>query len=318
MNEEKNMNEEPLSMNTFLPAMQNILNASASEEVRGAVDTLNRHLAVIPVNLVLAQSKQFVDIAEQALMDAIENNPEHMLPHTLRECQIALNDWKLLRRPVLPAPVMSPAARTILGIVSDIHSLGEYEVDRQALWSQLQALDDAEQEAASGHLSQKLSELLVEKVLPELVAQTKNVALRRQYFLWDQLAKCRKYGMEDLAVYFLQIKQKHYIRVLLPPAMGYHNDAQAYYACARTFAILYYQIPVCQRDALFRSLYKALKDEVLHGVLGGEDSGALDAVQDLYLAMRTEKLTRQLHFWEAMCYTKHALDKYIKSNEEDN
>ena len=129
---------------------------------------------------------------------------------------------------------------------------------------------------------------------------------------------CRKYGMEDLAVYFLQVKQKHYIRVLLPPAMGYHNDAQAYYTCARTFAILYYQIPVCQRDALFRSLYKALKDEVLHGVLGGEDSGALDAVQDLYLAMRTEKLTRQLHFWEAMCYTKHALDKYIKSNEEDN
>ena len=312
------MNEGPMNTNTLIPAMQIILNASDPKEVCSAVNEMNEYLAVVPVKQVLSQSGQFVDIVEQTLMDAIKNNSEHMLPHTMRECQIAFNDWKILRRPVLPAPVMSPAARTLLGIVEDTQSLSEYEIGRHAMWSQLQALDDAEQEAVSGYISQKLSELLVEKVLPELVAQTKNVALRRQYFLWDQLAKCRKYGMEDLAVYFLQIKQKHYIRVLLPPAMGYHNDAQAYYACARTFAILYYQIPVCQRDALFRSLYKALKDEVLHGVLGGEDSGALDAVQDLYLAMRTEKLTRQLHFWEAMCYTKHALDKYIKSNEEDN
>ena len=312
------MNEGPMNTNTLIPAMQIILNASDPKEVCSAVNGMNEYLAVVPVKQVLSQSGQFVDIVEQTLMDAIKNNSEHMLPHTMRECQIAFNDWKILRRPVLPAPVMSPAARTLLGIVEDTQSLSEYEIGRHAMWSQLQALDDAEQEAVSGYISQKLSELLVEKVLPELVAQTKNVALRRQYFLWDQLAKCRKYGMEDLAVYFLQIKQKHYIRVLLPPAMGYHNDAQAYYACARTFAILYYQIPVCQRDALFRSLYKALKDEVLHGVLGGEDSGALDAVQDLYLAMRTEKLTRQLHFWEAMFYTKHALDKYIKSNEEDN
>lgn len=100
--------------------------------------------------------------------------------------------------------------------------------------------------------------------------------------------------------------------------MEYHNAVKDYYGCARTLAVLYYQIPVCQRDALFRSLYKALKDEVLHGVLGGEDSGALDAVQDLYLAMRTEKLTRQMHFWEAMCYTKHALGKNTKNDKEDN
>ena len=198
------MNEEPMSMNTLIPAMQSILSASTSEAVRGAVDTLNRHLTVIPVNLVLTQSKQFVDIVEQTLMDAIENNPEHMLPHTLRECQIALNDWKLLRRPVLPAPVMSPAARTILGIVSDIHSLGEYEVERQVLWSQLQALDDAEQETVSGHLSQKLSELLIRKTVQEMSRVKGDLQLRRQYFLWDQLAKCRQYGLEDLTVYFLQ------------------------------------------------------------------------------------------------------------------
>ena len=221
------MNEGPMNTNTLIPAMQIILNASDPKEVCSAVNEMNEYLAVVPVKQVLSQSGQFVDIVEQTLMDAIKNNSEHMLPHTMRECQIAFNDWKILRRPVLPAPVMSPAARTLLGIVEDTQSLSEYEIGRHAMWSQLQALDDAEQEAVSGYISQKLSELLVEKVLPELVAQTKNVALRRQYFLWDQLAKCRKYGMEDLAVYFLQIKQKHYIRVLLPPAMGYHNDFPA-------------------------------------------------------------------------------------------
>lgn len=312
------MDEEPMNTNSLIPAMQSILNASDPKEVCGAVNKMNEYLAVVPVKQVLAQSGQFVDIVEQTLMDAIEDNQDLVLPHTKRECQTALNDWKILRRPVLPALVMTPAARTVLGIAADIHSLSEYEVDRQALWDQLQALEDEEQETVSGHLSQKLSELLICKMLPEVVRQKEDYPLLRQFRLWSQLMDCRKYGMEDLAVYFLQVKQKHYIRVLLPPAMGYHNDAQAYYTCARTFAILYYQIPVCQRDALFRSLYKALKDEVLHGVLDGEDSGALDAVQDLYLAMRTEKLTRQLHFWEAMCYTKHALDKNAKDDKEDN
>ena len=274
------MNEEPMSMNTLIPAMQSILSASTSEAVRGAVDTLNRHLAVIPVNLVLAQSKQFVDIVEQTLMDAIENNPEHMLPHTLRECQIALNDWKLLRRPVLPAPVMSPAARTILGIVSDIHSLGEYEVDRQALWSQLQALDDAEQEAASGHLSQKLSELLIRKTVQEMSRVKGDLQLRRQYFLWDQLAKCRQYGLDDLAVYFLQADRDR-VKVLLPPAMEYHNAVKDYYGCARTFAALYYQLPLCQRKELSCLLLHALEDEVMSHVLKGEANEAAEAIKTL-------------------------------------
>ena len=317
MNEEKNMNEESLSMNTFLPAMQNILNASASEEVRGAVDTLNRHLAVIPVNLVLAQSKQFVDIVEQTLMDAIENNPEHMLPHTLRECQIALNDWKLLRRPVLPAPVLSPAARAILGIVSDIHSLGEYEVDRQALWSQLQALDDEEQETVSGHLAQKLSELLIRKTVQEMSRVKGDLQLRRQYTLWDQLAKCRQYGFEDLAVYFLQ-PDRDCVKVLLPPAMDFRTDVKDYFSCARTFATLYYQIPICQRKELSRLLLHALEDEVMDHVLKGETNEGVEAVQDLYLAMRAEEHICMTHFWETVCYARHALDKNTKDIKEDN
>ena len=317
MPEEKVMNEEPMNTNTLISAMQSILNASNPEELRGAVDTLNATLMTTPVKQVLAQSGQFVDIVEHTLMGAIEGNPEHMLPHTKRECQIAFNDWKILRRPVLPAPVMSAAARTIFGIVSDIHSLSEYEVGRQALWAQLQALDDAEQEAVSGYISQKLSELLVEKVLPELVTQTKHVALNRQYDLWDQLVKCRQYGLDDLAVYFLQADRDH-VKVLLPPAMDYHNNAKDYYGCARTLAVLYHQIPICQRKELSRLLLHALEDEVMSHVLKGDANEAAEAILDLYLAMRAEEHICLTHYWETVCYAKHALDKNTKNNKEEN
>ena len=317
MNEEKAMNEGTMGMNTLIPAMQSILNASDPKEVCGAVNEMNEYLAVVPVKQVLSQSGQFVDIVEQTLMDAIENNPEHMLPHTMRECETAFNDWKILRRPVLPAPVMSPAARTIFGIVSDIHSLGEYEVDRQALRGQLQALDEAEQEAVSGYISQKLSELLIRKTVQELVRVKGDLQVRRQYFLWDQLAKCRQYGLEDLAVYFLQADRDH-VKVLLPPAMEFHNDVKDYYSCARTFSVLYYQIPICQRKELSHLLLHALEDEVMSHVLKGEANEAAEAIQDLYLAMRTEEHICMTHYWETVCYARHALDKNTKNNKEDN
>lgn len=97
------MNEGPMNTNSLIPAMQSILNASDPNEVCGAVNEMNEYLAVVPVKQVLAQSGQFVDIVEQVLMDAIEDNQDLVLPHTKRECQTALNDWKILRRPVLPA-----------------------------------------------------------------------------------------------------------------------------------------------------------------------------------------------------------------------
>ena len=311
------MNEGPMNTNSLIPAMQSILNASDPKEVCSAVNEMNEYLAVVPVKQVLAQSGQFVDIVEQTLMDAIEGNPEHMLPHTMRECETVLNDWKILRRPVLPAPVMSAAARTIFGIVSDIHSLSEYEVGRQALWAQLQALNDTEQEAVSGYISQKLSELLIRKTVQELVRVKGDLQVRRQYFLWDQLAKCRKYGMEDLAVYFLQADRDH-VKVLLPPAMDYHNNAKDYYGCARTLAVLYHQIPICQRKELSRLLLHALEDEVMSHVLKGDANEAAEAILDLYLAMRAEEHICMTHYWETVCYAKHALDKNTKNNKEEN
>ena len=311
------MNEEPMNTNTLISAMQSILYAPNPEELRGAVDTLNATLMTTPVKQVLAQSGQFVDIVEQTLMDAIEENADIVSPHTMRECKTAFNDWKILRRPVLPTPTLSPAARMLFGIVEDTHSLSEYEIGRHAMWSQLQALDDAEQEAVSGYISKKLSELLVEKVLPELVTQTKHVALNRQYDLWDQLVKCRKYGLDDLAVYFLQADRDH-VKVLLPPAMEFHNDVKDYYGCARTFSVLYYQIPICQRKELSRLLLHALEDEVMSHVLKGEANEAAETILDLYLAMRAEDHICLTHYWENVCYARHALDKNTKNNKEEN
>ncbi len=305
------MQEETMNLGTFLPALQSVLNAPGPDELRSAVHAVNGHLAIVPVEQVLSQAGKLTDFAEQHLMDAIENNMDLILPHTKRACEIAYRDWKLLRRPILPAPIMTSATRKALGIVKSIYSLGKYEAERQDMWAQLQAIDDGEQETVSGYLSRKLAEQLIRKMLPELVRQKDDPALIRQFRLWRQLIECRQHGLDNLAVYFLQIKG-NYVHVLLPPAMQFHHDVKEYYGCARTLAVLYHQIPACQREVLFRSPLLALEDEVMHRVLQGEASESLDAIQDLYYALRTEERTRQLYFWETICYTKHDFDKNTK------
>ena len=167
------------------------------------------------------------------------------------------------------------------------------------------------------HLSQKLSELLIRKMLPEVVRQKEDYPLLRQFRLWSQLMDCRKYGLDDLAVYFLQADRDH-VKVLLPPAMEFHNDVKDYYSCARTFSVLYYQIPICQRKELSRLLLHALEDEVMSHVLKGEANEAAEAILDLYLAMRAEEHICLTHYWETVCYAKHALDKNTKNDKEDN
>lgn len=310
------MNEKPMNQDTFLPALQEVLTASNSDRLRCAVSTVNGHLATIPVEQILSQSGQLTELAEQHLMDTIQNSMDLVLPHTRRECETAYHDWQLLCRPVFPLPTMTPAARNILGVVEGIQSLSEYDEIRQEVWAQLQALDDGEQEAVSGHLSRKLAELLIRKMLPELICQKDDTAMRRQYDLWNQLMDCRQHGLDNLAVYFLQATGNR-VCVLLPPAMECQNDAWVYYGCARTLSILYYQIPVCQREELFRCLLHALEGEVMHGVLQGEQDEAFIAIQDLYLAMRAEEYAHQPHYWEIVCYARHALDKNRKNTKEE-
>ena len=53
-------------------------------------------------------------------------------------------------------------------------------------------------------------------------------------------------------------------------------------------------------------------------VLKGEANEEVDAIQDLYLAMRAEEHICMTHFWETVCYAKHALDKNTKNDKEEN
>lgn len=308
------MNEEAMNLETFLPALQEVLIAPDSDRLRRAISAVNGHLAIIPVEQVLSQSGQLTELSEQHLMDTIQNSMDLVLLHTQRECGTAYHDWQLLRRPVFPLPIMSPAARNVLGVVEGIQSLSEYDRARQEVWAQLQALDDGEREAVSGHLSRKLAELLIRKLLPELICQKDDTAMRRQFDLWSQLLDCRRHGLDNLAVYFLQAVGNR-VRVLLPPAMECQNDAEVYYSCARTLSVLYHQISVCQREELFRGLLQALEGEVMHGVLRGEPDEAFTAIRDLYLSMRAEKYAHQPHYWETVCYARHALNK---NNKEEN
>lgn len=106
--------------------------------------------------------------------------------------------------------------------------------------------------------------------------------------------------------------------VLLPPAMERQSDASAYYSCARTLSVLYHQIPLCQRKELFRCLLHALEDEVMRGIFQGETDEGGAAIRDLYLSMRAEEYAHQPHYWETVCYARHALDKNRKNTKEEN
>src|SRR5699024_3366223 len=113
-------------------------------------------------------------------------------------------------------------------------------------------------------------------------------------------------GLDDLAVYFLRVDRNR-VKVLLPPAMPPHNSAEDYYACARTLSILYYQLPVCQREALFEGLLSAVEYDAMDAVVNGKSGKETDAIRDLYLAMQAEKSTGYLRYWQAICYAKHTV-----------
>lgn len=67
------MNEKIIEPSTFVAAMQDILTAPSPGSLLQAVHNVNAHLTVLPVEQVLAQSGQFLSLAEQYLMDAVEN-----------------------------------------------------------------------------------------------------------------------------------------------------------------------------------------------------------------------------------------------------
>ena len=249
--------KKTMSMNSLIPTMQSILYAPNPEELRGAVDTLNATLMTTPVKQVLSQSGQFVDIVEQV---AYGRHRGQSGPRTAPHQAGVSNGPQRLAD---SAPSCPPCAHyescrpgRLCGIVEDINTLNNYDAEPSGALGAAASPGRLGAGNGIGTLSQKLSELLIRKMLPEVVRQKEDYALLRQFHLWSQLMDCRKYGMEDLAVYFLQADRDH-VKVLLPPAMEYHNAVKDYYGCARTLAVLYYQIPVCQRDALFRSLYKA-------------------------------------------------------------
>lgn len=304
------MNEKIIEPSTFVAAMQDILTAPSPGSLLRAVHNVNAHLTVLPVEQVLAQSGQFLSLAEQYLMDAVENGMGEVSERTRRECGTAYHDWLLLRRPILPMPLLTAAAQSLLWKAENICILEEYAVARQGMWAQLHALDDGEQEAVSGHISRQLAALLIRKVLPELVCQRQDPVLNRQYDLWTQLSDCRRHGLDTLAPYFLHARQ-NCVRVLLPPAMPFQDDAGACCSCARMLAILYHQIPVCQWEELFRCLHEELTDVVTDGVLDGRSDETTETIRSLYLAVHTAQETGHRNYWDSICYMKHTIHEEV-------
>ena len=300
----------------FIPCAQNILTAPDPEKLSQGMQNLNGWLAVNPVERVLYVAPQLTDIAEKQLVEAVQEKLDTLPARIVRICETTLNDLSALCRPVFPAPALSPAALSILHAMDDLDSLEEYSVARQALRGEMQALEKAEWEAVSGRLYQKLAGLLIRCAVPDLIYQNCDPVLNRCYSLWTQLDDCRTYGLEDLAPYFLKA-QGNCVSVLLPPAMPPHNSAEDYYACARTLSILYYQLPVCQREALVEGLLSAVEYDAMDAVVNGKSGKETDAIRDLYLAMQAEKSTGYLRYWQAICYAKHTVGGNTKNDKEE-
>ena len=142
------MNKEKAVSTSLIPVLQDILTAPEPDSLLHASHALNACLVTSPVEQILAQSGQFIDLAEQHLMDAVENGMGEVSEHTRRECETAYRDYHRLRRPVLPMPILTPTARSALGIVEELGTLSEYELARKELWGYLQALDDGERESS--------------------------------------------------------------------------------------------------------------------------------------------------------------------------
>lgn len=291
---------------SFIPAAQAILTAPDPEALVKAYDDWNAWLSITPVEQVLAQSGQLGALAELSLMDAVEQGMDQVSGPTLRACMTALHDWRCLSRPILPAPILSPTARKAVELAEDVRILEDYDTVRQDLWPLLEVLDEEEQDAVSGRISRVLAGLLIRRALPELVCLKRDPVLNRQYDLWSQLEECRRRGLAEPVPYFLRASG-NCVRVQLPPATSFRGDAETCCSCARTLAVLYCQLPVSLREALFRALLEELEDAAADGVLNGECGNDEEAIRDLYLALRAVDLSGRRDYWNMVCYARHAL-----------
>lgn len=298
------MNEQQTMSTRLISTMQDALTVS-KEHLSQSVNDINICLVTTPVEQVRAQAHFLTDMAEQLLIDAMQAEMDTLPDDVKQGCQQLFDDWSNLKTPVLPLPVLGPDSRKILELINEVQSVEMYLSIRKELWKKFQILDEVQQEALSGFLAKKLAELMIFEALPYLLSPPKSPVLLRQFHLYSQLTCCRRHGFEDLAPYFLK-ENKNLVEVLMPPTMPLHDTVDSYYACARNFAILYYQIPACQREIFRDRLKSKVEDEVLYRYALEQVQPGTDALAALYLAFLTAEQDGGFDYWDVECYKKYA------------
>lgn len=298
------MQKETITPTNLITTMQDILTVP-KECLPQAMDDLQACLVTTPTELAMGQAHQMTDMSEELLMDAVQDGMDTFPDYVKQGCQQLFDDWSNLKPPVLPIPVLSPGSRDLLELIDEVQSMEMYTSIRETLWGEFQALDSAQQEALSGFLAKKLAELMIFKARPYLLSPPKDTVLMRQFLLYTQLTCCRRYGFEELAPYFLRAEGNQ-VRVLVPTAMPMHDTTESYYDCARTFAVLYYQIPACYREIFQDRLKSIVEDEVLYRKAIEQLQPDTDELAALYLAFLTAEHDCGCHYWNVECYKKYA------------
>ncbi len=239
----------------FVATLQDVLLAPTPEQLQKALQELGEWVFTQPVSLIRTHSEQFRDLIELHLIEAVRDSI-HALPEERRRvCFQALEDYDGLYRPVFPALITGESAHKLWERIEKLFSLDEYDKLREDILNQLQSMNELERETVSGHLDRRLADMLISETLTDAIRLKARPTLERQFRLWHCLSICERYGLEQLALYFLRAKG-NLVEVMLPFTMADDIPIEDLYAAARVIAVLSPQIGELEKRKLEEQLCK--------------------------------------------------------------
>lgn len=273
---------------------QNFVTAQKSEELLEAMKAIHSNCLTQPVDAIRDLAKHLEVVTKSNLMDRVREEVKN--GGCAENASVALEDAENLVNPVIPAPIFSPKSRQLALDVKYLSSLGDYCNQRVQLLDGIQHLTGEEAEAISGHLVERLGDLLIFEVLVDNTDGDK--VLSRQVRLWQMLHMAREEGQMQLAPYFLALDEDDNVQSLLPCCIPMGAPAKVFYSCAGILKALAYQKDVWEYGALVNALHDKVQTEVLQRISRGKDDVDTRMLEELFALLRVVMNSHSPAVWE--------------------
>lgn len=273
---------------------QNFVMAQKSEELLEAMKAIHCNCLTQPVDAIRDFAKHLEVVTKATLMDRVRENVKN--GNCAENVSAALEDVENLVNPVLSAPIISIEARQLSLDVKYLSSLDEYYNQRVDMLDEIQDLTGEEAEAISGHLVERLGDLLIFEVLVDNADGDK--ILSRQVRLWQMFHIAREEGQMQLVPYFLALDEEDNVHSLLPYCLPLGSPARVFYSCAGILKVLAYQQDVWEYDGLVNALYKKVQTEVEQRIRRGKDDEDTRMLGELFSLLRMIVNTHSPIFWD--------------------